>query len=434
MAQAVQAPDYLLDAQNIDYSLRSGDATKGMMSFASDGPPPLLRFKIGQSAIIDVANNLGEPTTVHWHGLRISNEQDGVPYLTQWPIMTGETARYSFAPPDAGTYWYHPHCNTLTQIGRGLTGVLIVDEGEDLGFDQDLALNLRDFRLGDDNQFVTLFKPRQAARGGTLGTVMTANWQVEPLYDLPAGGLIRLRLVATDVTRLYRITLPGAESRLIALDSQPTPNNYQPRVIELGAGQRADIALVMPREEGALLHIQTETGNGPKPLAKLRAVGQSLGRDLNEVGPLPANPIAEPDLGNAEVIPFVFGWAPGDQPAVSVCGSLGYSFWSINREVWPGDFPEPPGAIARLKLGKSYVFRLRNETVYDHPIHLHGLTFRLLKSDKRDLPPLLTDTVVLGANETIDIAFRADNPGDWAFHCHVIEHQKTGLAAYIRIE
>ena len=150
--------------------------------------------------------------------------------------------------------------------------------------------------------------------------------------------------------------------------------------------------------------------------------------------PLAPNPVAEPDLASAEVVPFLFGWAPGDRPATSICGTLGYTFWSINRQPWPGDLPEAPGPLAVLKRGRSYILRLRNETRYSHPIHLHGLTFRLLRSDKREVPKLLTDTALLLANETMDVALVADNPGDWAFHCHVIEHQKTGLTAYIRVE
>jgi FtsP/CotA-like multicopper oxidase with cupredoxin domain len=84
-------------------------------------------------------------------------------------------------------------------------------------------------------------------------------------------------------------------------------------------------------------------------------------------------------------------------------------------------------------MGKSYVLRLRNESPNLHPIHLHGLVFSPLKSNLRKLPPLLTDTMLLLKDEVVEIALVADNPGDWAFHCHVIEHQKTGLTGYIKV-
>ena len=111
-------PDARLIAGKIDHEIVPGYLTKGLMSFNPDGPSPLLRMKQGQQVTIDVENKLEEATTVHWHGLRIPNSQDGVPYLTQWPIMWDEQQRYQFIPPDAGTFWYHSHCNTLEQMGK----------------------------------------------------------------------------------------------------------------------------------------------------------------------------------------------------------------------------------------------------------------------------------------------------------------------------
>ncbi|WP_318762964.1 multicopper oxidase family protein [Aminobacter niigataensis] len=186
-ASRANAVDLTLRASMLRHSILPGTMTGGMMSFHADGPPPVLRLPQGKPFSIDVVNDLEEATIVHWHGLRIANAMDGVPYLTQAPITPGNSFRYTLASPDAGTYWYHPHCNTLEQIARGLTGVLVVEDEEDPGFDQDLPLNIRDFRLGGDGQFIELFKPRNAARGGTLGTVGTVNWEVAPTYDLAAG-------------------------------------------------------------------------------------------------------------------------------------------------------------------------------------------------------------------------------------------------------
>lgn len=359
---------------------------------------------------------------------------DGVPYLTQYPIEAGQTFRYAFTPPDAGTFWYHPHCNTLEQMAWGLTGVLVVEEAQDPGFDRDLPLNIRDFRLGGDGQFIDFFKPRNAARGGTYGTVSSVNWQVDPVYDLEAGSLVRLRLAVTDVTRVGAYEIAGAEAQVIALDSNPLPVPLPASGLILAPGQRADIALRVPDDESEEVRLVLNRPNGAKTMARFRPKGSSLHRDLRELKPLPPNPVAEPDLENAEILDFVFGWSPeGDAPQSSQCGSLGYTFWSINRVAWPGDLPGPFDPLARLKLGKSYILRLRNETPNDHPIHLHGVSFKLLRSNKRELPPLVTDTALLRSQETMEVALVADNPGDWAFHCHVIEHQKTGLAGFLRI-
>ncbi|MEM5583452.1 multicopper oxidase family protein [Roseibium sp. AS2] len=434
LSRQAQAAAHSLTLARIRHSVLPGTITGNMMSFAPDGPPPVLRFKKGQATSIDVRNGLDEASVVHWHGLRIANGMDGVPYLTQLPIEAGQQFRYQFTPPDAGTFWYHPHCNTLEQMARGLTGVLVVEEDEDPGFDQDLPLNIRDFRLGGDGQFIDLFKPRNAARGGTYGTVSTVNWKVAPHYELAAGSLVRLRLAVTDVTRVGTYDITGGDAQLIALDSNPLPKPIPAKDVVLSPGQRADIALRVPDNDGGTVRLHLKRPNGDKELAVFLPRGQSARRDLRELKPLAPNPVPEPDLANAEVLDFVFGWSPeGGAPQASICGSLGYTFWSINRTAWAGDLPGPFDPLATLRLGKSYILRFRNETPNAHPIHLHGVSFRLLRSNKRQLAPLVTDTALLLENETMEVALVADNPGDWAFHCHVIEHQKTGLAGFLRI-
>jgi len=429
------AVDQSIEMHRVSHEIVKSMPTPGMMSFSADGPPPVIRMRQGKTTAIEVRNRLDEASTVHWHGLRIDNAMDGVPYLTQAPIEAGESFRYRFTPPDAGTFWYHPHCNTLEQMARGMTGVLVVEDSEDPGFDQDLPLNIRDFRIGSKGQFLQFYKARNTARGGTLGTISTVNWRIDPTYDLPAGSLIRLRLAVTDLTRVGHYTLTGGEAHVIALDSNPVPAPMPVDEIIMGPGQRADIALKMPDNEGEQVELILRKPSGDVRIASFRATGQSAHRQLAELKPLAPNPIPEPDLANAETLEFVFGWSPaGDAPANPICGNLGYLFWSINRVAWQGDFPDPTAPLAVMKPGKSYILRLRNETPYEHPIHLHGLTFRLLRSNKRQIPPLLTDTALLQAEETMEVALVADNPGDWAFHCHVIEHQKTGLTGFLRVE
>lgn len=439
-AKSGEAPaDVVLRPNQLDHTIHAGTTTRGMMSYGENGPPPVLRMKQGEAFTADLVNGLDEATTVHWHGLRIPNAVDGVPFLTQPYVYKDERFRYAFTPPDAGTFWYHPHCNTLEQMGRGLTGLLIVEEPEDPGFDQDLALNLRDFRLGDDGQFIRQFKPRLAARGGTLGTVMTTNWQVQPRYEVHSGGLLRLRLAATDVTRIYRISVVDedagdrTEARVIALDANPVPAPFPLEVYSLGAGQRMDLAIQLPREEGKVLRVETQSGAGPRVLATLVTKGPNLGRSFAELKPLPPNPVMEPDLANATTLPFTFSWSAEKSGMESICGTLGYSFWAINRVPWPGDVPDPGGPLAELKQGRSYIFRLINETPNSHPIHLHGMSFKLLRSNQRKLMPLVTDTALLLPNEHMEVALVADNPGDWVFHCHVIEHQKSGLTGYVKV-
>lgn len=436
-ALATAPPGRELKIQSARYKLRDV-FTDGLISLSPDAPPPVLYGRQGEALDLTVINTLNDYTAMHWHGIRLPNSMDGVPYLTQMPIADGDKFLYRFTPPDAGTYWYHPHCMTMTQMARGLTGILVIREAEDQGFDSDLAVNLRDFRLDKNDRLRKPYTLRGAARAGTLGNVMTANWRQSPIYDLPTGGLLRWRVANTDTTRIYRIWLTSTDARVIAWDGHPVaeplalPSELQP--LALGPGQRVDFAVLVPGTEGETVEIKAKSTTGARTMASLRAVGTSLKRRLAELKPLPQNPVAEPDLSAAEMHEFVFGWSPdGTAPDNGFCGTLGKNFWSINRIAWPGDNASSNGPLATLSLGKSYVLRLRNESPNLHPVHLHGLTFKPIGSNKRQLASNWTDTILLLKDETIDVALVADNPGDWAFHCHVIEHQKTGLAGYIRV-
>lgn len=439
--RAVAGPRMLeLTARETAASLLPGSVTAGMMSYSPSGPAPVLRLRQGDPASIRFRNDMAELTTVHWHGMRIPNAMDGVAWVTQLPMGKGETFDYGFTPPDAGTYWYHPHCNTFEQLQRGLNGIVIVEERDDPGFDADLPVLLRDFRLAADGSFTKLTTLRNQARGGTLGNVMTANWQVEPVLSAPAGGIARLRLCNSDVTRVHRLYLPQSAGRIVALDGHPVEADHPwpadaASALWLAPGQRADLALLLPDADGAEVAVMTDHVGGAKRLLRVAAQGRSLKRRVADIPVLPANPLPPLQMDGAEVLEFVFGWSPsGDaQGGSAICGETGKRFWSVNRIAAGADGPDPGAPLATLDRGKTYILRLRNETQNHHPIHLHGLAFRLLRSDRREILPQWTDTALLLEGETVEVALTADNPGDWVLHCHVIEHQKTGLSGYVRV-
>lgn len=433
--RAVRAAGPLeLTARETAAVLDGTSLTEGVMTW-NDGPvPPVIRVRRGEPFSARLVNTLAEPTTIHWHGLRIPNPMDGVPFLTQPYVYAGDTFDYSFRAPDAGTFWYHPHCNTLTQMGHGLAGLFIVENPDDPVFDHEVALNLRDWRLDGQGRFIAQFKPRDAARTGTFGTVKTANWQVAPNYDAPAGGLMRLRLAVTDVTRIYRFELEGASALVIALDGNPVAAPFPLDRLEIGPGQRMDLAVLMPAEEGAVVRLTNTRTTHPYEIASFRAVGASLGRALADVAPLPANPVGEADLGDARIIPLELTATAEAAPAKgSFCGSLGYNFWAINKVPWSGDTPDPHAPLDELKLGRSYILELANRTPHAHPIHLHGLSFKALQSTNGPVMAHFTDTYLIRPDETVQLALKADNPGDWVFHCHIIEHQKTGMTGFFRV-
>lgn len=417
-----------------EFDFIGGKPTRNVFSFLPGAPAPVLRVRQGERLAVRLRNRLKEPTTIHWHGIRLPHAMDGVPFLSQPFVYENETFDYAFAPPDAGTYWYHPHCNSLHQLGWGLTGLLIVEETKDPGFDADIALNLRDWRLAEDGQFLKLYNPRQTARAGTFGTIRTTNWARSPAYTAPAGGLARVRLCVTDVTRIYKLGLDGGvQASIIALDGNPVAAPLPLETFAVAPGQRMDIVVRLPDGEGETIAIMDYSAPEPLVIARLKAVGQSLKRNLADVRPLPANPIPEPDLAAATTIPLEFQATAESIPKSKICGDLGFSFWAINARPWPGSSPDPIAPMAELKLGRSYILSLFNRTPHSHPIHLHGLSFKLLRSDRRTLPQVWTDTALIMPDERMDVALVADNPGDWLLHCHVIEHQETGMTGVIRV-
>ena len=431
---ALAAPEpQILKPRKIEAKLTGTDLTRDVLTYGDAGMPPVLRMKKGAAFAARLANGIDEPTTIHWHGIRVPNKMDGVPFLVQPYVYTGDQFDYAFTPPDAGTFWYHPHCNTLIQMGHGLTGVIVVENPSDPEFDAEVVLNLRDWRLGGDGQFIEQYRPRDAARTGTFGTVRTANWIEQPQYDAPSGGLVRLRVAITDVTRIYSFRVQGADATVIAIDGNPLPKPFPLDLIQLGPGQRLELAIRMPDNEGALVSLEDIRGTKSAVLATLRSSGTSLRRDARDLAPLEPNPIEHVDIASAQHIRLALSATAENVSADSICGSLGYSFWAINKVPWPGDTPDPTAPLAELKLGKSYVIDMENLTPHAHPIHLHGMSFTVLSSSKRQVQPLISDTYLIQADEKVQLGFVADNPGDWLLHCHLIEHQKTGMTSYLRV-
>ncbi|MBB4065512.1 multicopper oxidase family protein [Gellertiella hungarica] len=421
-----------MKARAIEVDITGKGATRGMMTYGEGPVPPVLRARQGEAFAARLVNALEEPTTIHWHGVRVPVGMDGVPLLSQPYVYPGDGFDYAFTPPDAGTFWYHPHCNTLEQMGRGLAGMLIVEGKDDPVFDAEIPLMLRDWRLGGDGQFIAPFKARDAAKAGTYGTLRTANWQKEPQIDAPAGGLVRLRLLAADVTRIYTMQLEGAQATVIAIDGNPVPRRFALDTLMVGPGQRLDLALRMPDAEGAIARLMDIRGSQPKPIASFRATGPSLRRAPGDLGPLTANPVPAFDASAAASLDMKLSATAETAPKTSICGTLGYTFWAINNVAWSGD-TDPTAPLAELKQGRSYRIRLANPTPHAHPIHLHGMNFVVLSSSARPVQSFVTDTWLMLPDEQVELGLVADNPGDWVFHCHIIEHQKSGMTTYLRV-
>ncbi|RLT98023.1 multicopper oxidase family protein [Ketobacter sp.] len=424
--------DYVLTAEPAPIELIPGTRTPAWC-FNGGFPAAPIRARQGREISILFRNRLPEPTTIHWHGLRIPIEMDGVPFLSQPPVKPGEDFVYRFTPPDAGTFWYHPHVNSLEQLGRGLVGAIIVDEAEPVGFDQDVPLLLKNWHIQDDGGFAPFTSPRAAFRMGTAGAYESVNGIQNPSYSVPPGALVRLRFLNVDNTVMYKVAIPDHPAWIIAIDGSPVAKPIPLEQHEMGPGMRLDVALVAPAASGKTVSIKNAKGRLLFNLLELKTAGEPI-TSPRQVAALPANPLPKPDLAQAEVMNFVFEWEGAVTP-VGADGKPNHRFWTINRRAWEGmsatNIPQP---LATLELGKTYIFRLKNVTPHSHPIHLHGFIWTVLGSNQKTFETFHTDTVLLQKNEQVEVAFVADNPGRWMYHCHVIEHMKTGLMGYITVK
>ena len=175
----------------------------------------MLRLRAGDRLRATLNNSLpraGEHVSIHWHGIRLPNAEDGVPYLTQPPVPPGESFTYDFAPPDAGTFFFHTHCNTAEQLGRGMAGVLIVEGDEPEPYDAERLVVLRDWAIGEDGGFGP-FLTGEAARAGTFGTVRSCNDMIAPDIAVPAAADVRLRILNIDRTRDHAARHRGRRMR-----------------------------------------------------------------------------------------------------------------------------------------------------------------------------------------------------------------------------
>ncbi|MBZ0227623.1 MAG: multicopper oxidase family protein [Bauldia sp.] len=418
-----------------------------MWTFSETTWLPEIRLGPGDRLDAVLDNRLpraGEHTSVHWHGIRLPNDQDGVPFLVQPPVPPGESFRYSFVPPDTGTFFFHTHCNSAEQLGRGLAGILIVEGDATAPYAADETIFLRDWLIdveaGSFRNFVT---KRGASRAGTYGNVRSANGAAEAEVRLPASADCRLRLINGDPTRVMEIALVDAEAAVVAVDGIPV-SPFPLSTWLLGPAMRLDLVVRAPAEGGVARIVDQRLGD-PVPLVRLVGAGAAPPTKPFDPAPLRAGRIPEPQIDAAERLPFVFAAAGTHGSVVAArdpidalpLGSLCLSsddFWTINGSAWPGsDHSRLPPPLARLVRGRPYVFSLKNASQLVHPVHIHGHTFKVLKSDRRALPVHHADTVLLLPEETVDVAFVADNPGRWMFHCHVIEHQETGMMGYLEV-
>lgn len=410
-----------------------------LWSFAQTTPGQTLRLPQGQRLSRRLVNDLPEPTSVHWHGIRIVNAMDGVGGLTQAPVAPGESFAYDFVLPDAGTFWYHAHTRSYEQVARGLYGALIVEETDPPETDRDEVLVLDDWRVvPEDGQLDPDFaNAHDLSHAGRLGNFVTTNGRYDFTLDVRRHERLRLRLINAANARIFTLGLVGLEGWVMAHDGMPLARPEPVGdTLALGPGQRADLIVdVVANEAEKAWLVRVDRGEGFAQ-ATFRVNGTAAQARRPAPAPLPPNPrMHVPAIAEARRLRLVMeGGAMGRMDAAILDGrrrsfrdlAQAGQFWAFNGVVGRTESP-----LAELSLGETARIEIVNDTAFLHAMHLHGMHFREVLPGGALGP--LRDTLLVDGGERREIAFVADNPGDWLFHCHMLAHAAAGMTTWLRV-
>lgn len=402
--------------------------------YGGTSPGPLIEAVRGEELEVEFLNNLQVPTTMHWHGIRNLNEMDGVPDLTQPAIEPGESFTYRFPLRDAGTFWYHAHNKGWEQLARGLYGPLIVREADEAAGLRDITLVADDWRLDEDYQihedsFGSLM---DWSHQGRLGNWLTVNGATDPDIAV-ASGQVRLRLINAANARTLTFRLDNqVPMRVVALDGAPcTP--FKAETIRVAPAQRVDIMVELAK---GVTHLEEVSTADAVSAARLVAVQD----DVRPVSPPEGKAwYPRPDTAGARVIDIhMQGGAMGNLDSAMFEGEMlplrqlareHSKLWAFNGVVGGYDH-----MLADLSLGEVAILRVRNDTRWDHAMHLHGQHFWVKSREFGDVErDVLRDTYLMAPGEIADLVFIADNPGLWLFHCHMMEHHAAGMGGVISV-
>jgi FtsP/CotA-like multicopper oxidase with cupredoxin domain len=407
--------------------IEPGKIVRNAWLFNGQLPGPAIRVTEGDRVRVTLKNELPEPTTLHWHGLPIPLAVDGVPGVSQGLVGVGQEYTYEFVANRPGTYWYHPHVDL--QIDRGLVAPLIVypkNKAADPKYDREHLIVLDDWLPGSP------VAGRDPIYSDYLINGKTSRGQ-QPLV-VKKGEVVRLRFINASGMTNYVVTVDGHPMRVTHTDGQPVVPVIT-KAIPIGVGERYDVyitannpgkwsiaaAPLQARNRTlvrAVLAYASSTAAVPSPsyvpawLRSAPLLSYSQLASSKPLGPISTTPNRVHDL--------LLGW-----------GGMRRYVWTINGQAFPNADP------LDVKLGEIVRFNVTNRTMVAHPMHIHGHFFRVIGSGGGTKAPLVKDTLLVPRGGMmnpgrLDAEFLADNPGNWAYHCHMIYHMGAGMMRLVR--
>jgi suppressor of ftsI len=478
-SRSMQIPDggeVRLRAGPVRRSIAGHDVT--LLAFNEQQPAPLLRVRQGSTILVDFENATELPGSIHWHGVRLDNAEDGVPGLTQPPVAPGETFRYRLHFPDAGIFWYHPHHREDIQQGLGLFGNIIVEaaEGErDHVAASERFMILSDLLVGDGGLVQFGLESPTHATMGRFGNVLLVNGSEAHQDDVPRGEPIRFHLTNASNTRVFNVAFGEQSVRVVGSDLGPFEVEEWVQSLVIAPGERYVVEAVFAEEgrvavtnrvrpvdrmSGAflqrvdtlsLLHVAGPAQAG----GVLRSTGLDRGEVVRqEMNGLRAHVDRPPDRHlvlsmRARDLPFLLHAMMTADSAffspVEWSGTMEGMNWAttgdqiewILRDAATG--AENMEIDWRFQAGTLAKIRIVNDRgvlhAMHHPIHLHGQRFVVLaRNGVPNRNMAWKDTFLLPVGESADLLVDLSNPGAWMLHCHIAEHLESGMHMVLHVQ
>jgi FtsP/CotA-like multicopper oxidase with cupredoxin domain len=420
---------------------------------------------------VELVNQLPVPTSIHWHGLVLPNLMDGVPYLTQEPIPPGGSYKYDFSLKQTGTYWMHSHYGLQEQQLTSAPMIIRAPAQSKLA-DAEFTVMLSDFSFTSPRDILKSLTanmsgmhgnsdPKAMSMSNPKDSLIVQQWDpaskrlisrqikgpapdIDVKYDallanrrtlddpdvfaVKPAQTVLLRLIAASAASNFFIDTGDLDATIIATDGEnvkPLKGNF----FQLAVAQRLDLLVTIPATggvfpilalgEGSTLQtgflIATPGAEGPKPGLGIRGQRMMGGLDNTQEVRLEAEEQL-PDKPVQRSLPSVLG------------GNMVSYTWTINGATYPNR------NSLNVKEGERVELVNKNESGMSHPMHLHGHVFEVTEIDGLKIAGAKRDTILVPPKSTIKIVFDADNPGVWAYHCHILYHLAAGMFTVLKYE
>jgi len=383
---------------------------------------PLLRYKQGDTLAVRLVNKTDLPMSLHWQGLRGDNAMDGVVPLTQTPVASGASFDYRRALNDPGLFCYRPSVfpRTGELMGRGLKGLVVVDEPTPLISDADLAVILDDWRLdakgAADGDFAN---PAEARGAGRIGTLLTVNGASAPkTHEFAPGARVRLRLANLANARIMVLSFEGVTPYVIAIDSQSCDAFVPVRQsIPVAPGARFELMFDMPAAGSAARVILRGAEGRDQDLLRFAAKGDAV-PVRPAIKSLPQNPLLPQEIKLAE------------SKKIGLAIARDSGAWTLNGAASKAYGGDP---LFRVKRGTPVTLGFDNRSGVPLVMHVHGHAMRLLHDLDDGWEPYWRNAIVAPPGKVKHVAFVADSPGKWALHDDILEHEAAGVATWFEV-